>query len=539
MPPTVDHNEFFREVTLRLCSNPELAEALHACVEYIGRHMPADAISLGGFEEDFESYRVLAVATPEGGFPLDVLVPMPPDVRAARNKYKTERERGQFPTVMIVKDSSKEPMSNAIDQFFGEESGSVLIMPLAIAGAMPGTLALAADDADRYTAADAELFALLKEPFHVALTNALRLRRIRELYARLEDDNRFFRDQLRNARGAEIIGADFGLQKVMQLVRRVAAIDSSVLITGETGTGKEVIANEIHLLSERNEAPFITVNCGAIPDSLIDSELFGHEKGAFTGALSRKRGRFERANGGTIFLDEIGELPMGAQVRLLRVLQERTIERVGGSDEIDVDIRVIAATHRDLPAMVAEGSFREDLYYRLKVIPIEIPSLRDRVNDIPALVQYALQKKAKELKIGDPPPLAPGAMDRLMAYSWPGNVRELENVVERELITCLDSALTFSTLDPVGIDPAGCTDEISTVVFGNTDPVSDGITSPDPSTASLLIDDVMADHIRRVLDLAGGQIEGAGGAAELLGINPATLRNRMRKLGVAFGRARP
>ena len=216
---------------------------------------------------------------------------------------------------------------------------------------------------------------------------------------------------------------------------------------GETGVGKEVIANAIHNLSLRSNGPFIRVNCGAIPPTLMDSELFGHEKGAFTGALFQKRGRFERADGGTIFLDEIGELPLEAQVRLLRVLQEKEIERVGGTETIQVDIRVIAATHRNLDQMLAEGRFREDIYFRLRVFPIAIPPLRLRPEDIPVLVQHFIQKKCREMKTVKIPSLAPGALDRLMLYNWPGNVRELENAVERELIVNKGSLLSFDDLD--------------------------------------------------------------------------------------------
>jgi transcriptional regulator with GAF, ATPase, and Fis domain len=207
------------------------------------------------------------------------------------------------------------------------------------------------------------------------------------LKERLADDNRYLHTELRRISGDEITGADFGLREVMHRVRHVAPTESPVLLTGETGAGKDVIANAIHLGSPRRDGPFIPVNCGAIPESLIDSELFGHEKGAFTGALAQKRGRFERAHNGTILLDEIGEMPLEAQVRLLRVLQHREIERVGGTSRILVDIRVIAATNQDLYSMVQAGRFREDLYFRLNVFPITVPPLRERAGDIPALVQ--------------------------------------------------------------------------------------------------------------------------------------------------------
>jgi len=256
----------------------------------------------------------------------------------------------------------------------------------------------------------------------VALTNSLRYRELQKFRDLLADDNRYLQDELRRMVGEDVIGSDSGLKPVMDLVRQVAPLDSPVLLLGETGSGKEVVANAIHKASSRRQEPFIKVNCGAIPPTLMDSELFGHEKGAFTGALSQKRGRIERANTGTLFLDEIGELSLEAQVRLLRVLQEKEIERVGGSGPIPVDIRIIAATHRNLEKMLGTGAFREDLYFRLRVFPVSIPPLRSRMMDLPALVQHFIQKKAREMKRSPAPGLAFGALERLTAYHWPGNV---------------------------------------------------------------------------------------------------------------------
>ena len=279
-----------------------------------------------------------------------------------------------------------------------------------------------------------DLLGLLNDPFAIALSNCSRYRKLMALQAVIMEDRQYLQEELRMSACEDIIGADFGLKGVMQMVYQVAPLDSPVLLLGETGTGKELIAANIHNLSPRCDGPLIRVNCGAIPDPLIDSELFGYEKGAFTGAIKRKRGYFERAHGGTIFLDEIGELPLNAQVRLLRVLQEKKIDRVGGTDTVDVDIRIIAATHRNLESMVSKELFREDLYFRLKVFPITIPPLRDRTIDIPALVQHFFQKKTREMKLRTVPVLARGEIRRLMAYEWPGNVRELENAVERALI---------------------------------------------------------------------------------------------------------
>jgi transcriptional regulator with GAF, ATPase, and Fis domain len=306
----------------------------------------------------------------------------------------------------------------------------------------------------------------------------------------------------------------------MEMVKQVAPIDSPVLLLGETGTGKEVIASAIHYSSPRKDGPLIKVNCGAIPETLLDSELFGHEKGAFTGAISQKRGRFERASKGTIFLDEIGELPAQAQVRLLRVLQTKEIERVGGTTSIPVDIRIISATNRNLQEMIAAGRFREDLWFRLNVFPIMIPPLRQRREDIPALVHHFIERKSKELKLAERPVLATGAIDRLMAYDWPGNVRELENLIERALIQSRGgSALSFETLSAPQV------------------PVGREVTrDAGRNRTALSLDEINAQHIRQALEMAGGKINGPGGAAQILGLNPNTLRSRMSKLGIPYGK---
>jgi transcriptional regulator with PAS, ATPase and Fis domain len=288
-------------------------------------------------------------------------------------------------------------------------------------------------------------------------------------------------------------------------------------LQGETGVGKEIIANAIHSLSRRKNGPFIQVNCGAIPETLIDSELFGHEKGSFTGAIAQKRGCFERADGGTIFLDEVGELPPQAQVRMLRVLQDKNVHRVGGTSQIKVDIRVIAATHQNLHEMVKRRLFRDDLWFRLNVFPIIIPPLRDRKEDIPALVNHFIEKKSKELQMPLLPKLALGAMAPLIAYSWPGNVRELENVIERALILSKGRPLTFENV--VRPDDDGEHEESTTRIDD-----------------FLNLDHVISNHIKHALETTKGRVHGLSGAAQLLGLNPSTLRHRMRKLGIPHGR---
>jgi transcriptional regulator with GAF, ATPase, and Fis domain len=315
----------------------------------------------------------------------------------------------------------------------------------------------------------------------------------------------------------EIVGRSPALQRALRQVEQVAPTDTSVLILGETGTGKELIARAIHGLSRRKDRPMVTVNCGAISAGLVESELFGHEKGAFTGAVSRKVGRFELAHGGTIFLDEIGDLSLDLQVKLLRVLQEGELDRVGGSRTIKVDVRVIAATHKDLQAAVEGGQFRADLYYRLNVFPIHTPALRDRREDIPALVRYFVMKHAARMgKRIDTIPKP--ALDALGAYAWPGNVRELANVLERSVIVSRGTSLELGEWVAM---PAALTAE----------PVP---APPAEPTASALT----RERILEVLEDTGWRVSGPQGAARVLGLKPTTLEARMKRLGITRPSAR-
>lgn len=521
----IDPQTFFREATLRICGSLDVETFLYNSFIYIRNFIPADQVALLYFGSDYAVAHfdaeqgqqvLLATATEEGAKRWHTSLPQTTEViRYAKGFTR--------PTPVI------EPQAKAgriarqwVTAGLLAPDAALMTLPLTMEGQFIGSLVLIANPPGQFTQAQADLITLVNEPFAIALCNSIRYQKLEQIKDLLRDDNRFLRQELLHISGDEIIGADFGLNAVMHMVRQVAASTSPVLLLGETGTGKEVIASAIHHLSARNQGAFIKVNCGAIPESLMDSELFGHEKGAFTGALTQKKGRFERASGGTIFLDEVGELALNAQVRLLRVLQEKEIERVGGTAPMKVDIRVIAATHRDLRAMIAAGTFREDLFFRLNVFPITIPPLRSRPGDIPALLQHFLHKKSHEMGRSYIPDLAPGVAERLSAYSWPGNVRELENAVERELILHVQGPLTFEDL-PVAL----------TATLHEQSQTRSAALSEDQIVS---LDTAMADYIQQVLKKTGGRIEGPGGAAELLCIHPSTLRKRLRKLGVPFGR---
>jgi len=515
----VTEDEFFRNATLRICGHLEIEKGLQACFRYISQHLPADRIYLEKHEHHLGAMRIVAWADSDGCGRMDRLIPYGEEALAAMADLARRWQAGEHPPVLVINRSQEEPVTRGILAALREPPSSAMSLPLAVEDLIVGALAIIAAGDDRFTEDHARLYTTLKEPFFVALSNTFKHEEVVRLKNRLAEENRDLQRELLRISGDEIVGVDFGLRDVMLQVRQVAPTESPVLLTGETGVGKDVIANAIHLGSPRREGPFIPVNCGAIPDSLLDSELFGHEKGAFTGALSRKRGRFERANGGTILLDEIGEMPLDAQVRLLRVLQHREVERLGGTERIPVDIRVVAATNQDLEGMVREGRFREDLWYRLNVFPIHVPPLRDRISDIPALVHYFIERKARELKIGDTPRLAPGAMDQLRAYDWPGNVRELENLVERAMILHRGKELRFD-----GLRQARATASSLEWETGMDQPLD--------------LDAVTAAHIRRVLGMTGGKIHGPRGAGELLGVNPNTLRYRMKRVGIPFRKDR-
>jgi PAS domain S-box-containing protein len=350
--------------------------------------------------------------------------------------------------------------------------------------------------------------------------------------ARLTDQNLYLQEEIKSVHNFdEIVGQSPALLEALEKVNRVARTDASVLIAGETGTGKELIARAIHSASPRREKPLIKVNCAALPGSLVESELFGHEKGAFSGAISRRIGRFELAHGGTIFLDEIGEVPIDVQVKLLRVLQEREFERVGGSQPIAVDVRIIVATNRDLPKAIREGKFREDLYYRLNVFPVALPPLRERTGDVPLLVQFLVARFAVRVGVRIES-IGQETMERLSRYSWPGNIRELENVLERAIILANGPTLEIA---PDALVPASGSRALAAEASGEHSAETAPPVAPDAGGRRPLesLASNERNHILAALEQTDWVIDGPRGAAKILEMHPNTLRSRMKKLGIS------
>ena len=412
-----------------------------------------------------------------------------------------------------------------------QADGDVIAAPLMNNDEPTGVVLVVCHGRQRFDNDHVEMVQLLREPLAAALENDRRIHEMAALREAAEADRGALLRRLgRSELSDEIVGQGSGLLQVMQRVDLVARSDVPVLILGETGTGKELIARAIHTRGPRHAGPFLRVNCGAIPRELIDSQLFGHEKGSFTGADDSRPGWFERADGGTLFLDEIGELPLEAQVRFLRVLQDGYVERVGGRQALSVDVRIVAATHRDLAAMVRESAFREDLWYRLAVFPILLPPLRERRDDIAAIAKHFAQRAA--LRFGLPTALPSDEDVRILSsYDWPGNVRELGAVIDRAAI--LGEGHSLEVAKALGLAQWSTPSAIDSLT-----PVSQRPPAAGTASAFATLEEAMRQHIEAALRLSGGRIEGRRGAAALLKINPHTLRARMRKLGIPWQRFR-
>lgn len=480
----------------------EAGASLKRCLDYLQSLFPVAEANLNVLDSRMKSLRVFPVE----GAPAREIPPLPEEFCAWVKEHP-------LPGPTLLNEKNLGLIPPGLRGYFRRFTNyaQAMFLPLRLGDVILGIFTIFPPLGLAYTEEHLRRMAAVAEPFAMALSNAIIYRELLRYSDRLLDDRAFLRKELAAPR--PIIGREGGLAGVMAQVAHVAPLSTTVLVTGETGVGKELVAGAIHEMSPRRDGPFIKVNCGAIADSLVDSELFGYEKGAFTGAVAVRRGRFERAEGGTIFLDEVGELSPGAQLRLLRVLAEREIERVGGNRVIKLDIRVIAATHRDLRRLVEAGRFRDDLWFRLNVYPLRVPPLRERREDIPAFLDYFLSLKSRELGVS-PPAVAAGGLRRLMAYDWPGNVREMENVVERELIRAPAGELTFEQALPAA-------------------PVAAAAPATDAGGPFPSLDEAMLEHMQQALKLSGGRVSGPGGAAERLKIHPNTLRSRLKKLGWA------
>jgi transcriptional regulator with GAF, ATPase, and Fis domain len=511
------------DVWREACRHIEIRESALTLAEMLSEHLPLSALTVLRFDAQAKCVEAVASA------PLTAAQISPLACSSAQWRRLTTWSRtGQILHGKAGKSATElallAPEDSELDLLAGPLSGTE---------GPGGAIVLSAPDGEKFLAAHSRMLKQLLEPFAVALENDRRLHELLALREAAEADRRTLLTRLgRQEMSDAVVGADTGLRHVMERVALVANSDVPVLILGDTGTGKEVAARAIHNGSPRAAGPFIRVNCGAIPAELIDSHLFGHEKGSFTGAGDLRQGWFERADGGTLFLDEIGELPLPAQVRLLRVLQDHQVERVGGQETIHIDVRIVAATHRDLAAMVKANTFREDLWYRINVFPILLPPLRDRSEDIPALARHFAHRAANRFGLTYVEPSA-ADMNLLITYPWPGNIRELGAVIDRAAILGNGKSLEIAA----ALGPGG------PVMSTPHPPTINGSLATNNHVSSTLtlatLDVAMKSHIERALQSTHGRVEGKQGAAKILGINPHTLRARMRKLQVDWTQFRP
>ena len=486
-----------------LLSNMDVRKLLEAISASLREVVPHDAATLGLYEVQSGTLMVQFLNVAEGeSRRTDVRLPMDgsPAGLAFRSREPVLLDRIQEPRF------AAEGVRHLTD--LGMRSGCWV--PLIHRGEAVGVLAIASRIEGTFSQHDADMLVQLAGQVAMAVSNAVAFRQIAELRDKLSQEKQYLEEEINlENRFEDIVGESGGLRQVLKQIETVAPTNATVLIQGETGTGKELLARAIHRLSPRNDRTFIKLNCAAIPSGLIESELFGHEKGAFTGAIARKMGRLELAHEGTLFLDEIGELPLDLQPKLLRALQEREIERLGGNRSIPVNVRLIAATNRDLAQMVAEKQFRSDLYYRLKVFPIFAPPLRDRAGDIPVLVRHFVSAHSR--RMGKAIEAIPQeTMNALTRWPWPGNIRELENFLERAVIL---------TRGPELYVPLA---ELETNTLEEEDQLE---RNPTLQAAE-------RDHILRVLRETKGQIGGSDGAAARLGLKRTTLNSKLKKLGI-------
>jgi formate hydrogenlyase transcriptional activator len=498
---TQSHFRALLDVSQSIVSHRDLRSVFQEVSRSLRTLIPAEAIGMALFDHEQQLVRIFSIETqmhvdisPGQTLPIDA-TPASMMIRTGLPFYVPNVElENRFPAVTEV--------------IRRQGLNAFCMVPLITARGAVGGMNFASRKIDPFNATDLEMMRQVARQVAIAVENALAWQQIEQLNSRLSGEKLYLEDELRTQfQFEEIIGQSRVLREVLRQVETVAHSDSTVLICGETGTGKELIARAVHDLSRRKERTFVKLNCAAIPSGLLESEMFGHEKGAFTGAIAQRIGRFELAHGGTLFLDEVGEIQLDLQPKLLRVLQEREFERLGSARTQHVDVRLVAASNRDLKQMVLDRQFRDDLYYRLNVFPITIPPLRDRPEDVPLLVSYFTQQCARRARKRITT-IPSETMQTLTRYAWPGNVRELQNLIERAVILSTGEVLRV----PLG--------ELRAKPSNNV-----------RSTQTL--EDAERDHIMRILQEANWVVAGANGAAARLGMKRSTLQFRMSKLGIS------
>jgi formate hydrogenlyase transcriptional activator len=521
-----ERNRSLLQINNAIITNLTQQALLHSISEALHHLISFDRCAITLYEPDRDTFRFLAV---EGDLLSDYF-------RAGLEDSRNETCASwvfDHQRPLLRRDLEKERQYANERRLVAEGIQSMCVFPLVFQGKCIGTLSLVSREKDRYSGEEAVFLQEVANQVALAIQNMQSYQEIDSLKARLEKENVYLQEELRTEHNfEEIVGNSPALLKALHAVDQVATTDTTVLIYGETGTGKELVARAIHSRSVRNGRALVNVNCSAISAGLVESELFGHIKGAFTGALDRRIGRFELADGGTIFLDEIGELSLETQVKLLRVLQEHEFEPVGSSRSLRVDVRVIAATNRNLREAVQAGRFRSDLYYRLNVFPIELPPLRERRSDIPQLVAFCVSRFSKRLgkKIDG---VSRESMENLVNYPWPGNIRELQNVIERAVVLSKDPTLRLDRdLTPVAASAKGTEGP-------DTGAPERGKADLESPKLLLTLDEVDRNHILAALQHTSGVVDGPKGAARILNLHPNTLRHRMDKLGIKGSRHRP
>lgn len=522
--------QLLMNMTSRITSNLEFRELLRAIAANIREVMHCDAVAISLADSTAETFRIFALDFPQGkGFVREDLVFSPGKNDPARQVLETMKA-----VVVPMTGEAKGTTSEISSLAVAEGIKVSCVIPLVNHGRGLGTLAVARSTDASFTAEDIDFLSQASGQIAIALENSLAYQEITELKDKLAQEKLYLEEEIRSELNFEqIIGNSAALRRVLELVETVATSDSTALLLGETGTGKELIARAIHEHSRRKERTFVKLNCAAIPTGLLESELFGHEKGAFTGAITQKVGRLELADQGTLFLDEVGDIPVEIQPKLLRALQEREFERLGSTHTRKVNIRLIAATNRNLEEMVANKEFRSDLYYRLNVFPIRIPPLRERKEDIPLLVAYFVQKFAKQMqKRIEAIPVA--VMKGLATWEWPGNIRELENFVERAVILTRGKSLEAPLVElhkpessePRAVAAQAAQQDIVRIVKETVDALGGFRKDSDERTKK------QREDIVQALTESKGRVGGADGAAARMGINRTTLLSRMKKLAI-------